>query len=250
MLSLESSCSTADTEAIRPIPKVRIGSSFEIEERKAMNKAKKSLSQAIQERRATPSFDGAPIPAEDLRQILDAGLHAPSGYNMQPWRFVVVQSPEQKRKLRAASYNQGKVEEASAVIVACGDADGWRKDLDLMLDLGRKGGMPESYAAQAQTSVPNYLSSFNTAQMQGWLNKMVMLAFTHMMLMAEVMGYDTAPMEGFEQEKVHEVLRLPLSYWVVALLAIGHAKGSDKFYGGRFEMSHTVFGEEYGKPLK
>ena len=100
-----------------------------------MTKIKKTLSQAIQERRATPSFDGTPIPAEDLRQILDAGLQAPSGYNMQPWRFVVVQSAEQKKKLRAASYNQGKVEEASAVIVACGDADGWRKDLDLMLEL-------------------------------------------------------------------------------------------------------------------
>jgi nitroreductase len=215
-----------------------------------MNKVKKTLSQAIEERRATPSFDGTPIPADDLKQIIDAGLHAPSGYNMQPWRFVVVQSLEQKKRLRAASYNQGKVEEASAVIVACGDADGWRKDLDLMLELGRKGGMPESYAAQAKNSVPNYLSSFSTVQMHGWLNKMVMLAFTHMMLMAEVMGYDTAPMEGFEQDKVHEVLRLPLSYWVVALLAIGHSKGPDKFYGGRFEMSHTVFGEEYGKPLK
>ena len=87
-------------------------------------------------------------------------------------------------------------------------------------------------------------------QMQAWLNKQVMLAFTHMMLMAEVMGYDTAPMEGFEQDKVHEVLRLPLSYWVVALLAIGHAKGPDKFYGGRFDMGHTVFGEEFGKALK
>jgi nitroreductase len=215
-----------------------------------MTKNKKTLSEAIQERRATPSFDGVAIPKEDLVQIIEAGLHAPSGYNMQPWRFIVVQSPEQKKRLRAASFNQGKVEEASAVIVACGDADGWRKDLDLMLELGRKGGMPESYAAQAQTSVPNYLSSFSTAQMQGWLNKMVMLAFTHMMLMAEVMGYDTAPMEGFEQDKVHEVLRLPLSYWVVALLAVGHAKGPDKFDGGRFEMSHTVFGEEFGKPLK
>ena len=100
----------------------------------------------------------------------------PSGYNMQPWRFVVVQSPEQKKRLRAASYNQAKVEEASAVIVACGDADGWRKDLDLMLQLGREGGMPESYAAQAQSSVPNYLSSFSSGQMKGWLNKQVMLA--------------------------------------------------------------------------
>ena len=215
-----------------------------------MTKIKKTLSQAIQERRATTSFDGTLIPGEDLRQILDAGLHAPSGFNLQPWRFIVVQSPEQKKKLRAASYNQGKVEEASAVIVACGDADGWRRDLDLMLEHGRKGGMPESYAAQAQNSVSNYLSSFSSGQMQAWLNKQVMLAFTHMMLMAEVMGYDTAPMEGFEQYKVHEALRLPLSYWVVALLAVGHLKGTDKFYGGRFDIGHTVFGEEFGKPLK
>ena len=210
----------------------------------------RSLAQAIRDRRATPSFDGEPIPASDLRQILDAGLHAPSGYNMQPWRFIVVQHPEQKKRLRAASYNQAKVEEASAVIVACGDRDGWRKDLDEMLRLGRLGGMPESYAAQASTSVPAYLSGMTQDEMTGWLNKMVMLAFTSMMLMAEVMGYDTAPMEGFEQQKVCETLKLPMSYWVVALLAVGHLSGPDKFDGGRFEMSHTVFGEEYGKPLK
>ncbi len=214
-----------------------------------MAKQEKTLQQAIADRRATPSFDGKAIPAEDLHKILDAGLHAPSGYNMQPWRFVVVQSPEQKKKLRGASYNQAKVEEASAVIVACGDADSWRKDLDAMLQLGREGGMPESYADQARSSVPNYLSSFSADQMKAWLNKQVMLAFTHMMLMAEVIGYDTAPMEGFEQEKVREVLRLPLSYSVVALLAVGHLQGADKFDGGRFEMGHTVFGEEFGKPL-
>jgi len=72
-----------------------------------MTKIKKTLIQAIQERRATPSFDGSPIPAEDLKLILEAGLQAPSGYNMQPWRFIVVQSAEQKKRLRAASYNQG-----------------------------------------------------------------------------------------------------------------------------------------------
>jgi nitroreductase len=213
-------------------------------------KHEKTLSQAIRERRATPSFDGAPIPPEDLQRILEAGLSAPSGFNMQPWRFIVVQSEEQKKRLRAASYNQGKVEEASAVIVACGDADGWRKDLDTMLYLGREGGMPEGYADLARNSVPNYLSHFSTDEMHAWLNKMVMIAFTHMMLMAEVMGYDTAPMEGFEQPKVHEVLLLPLSYWVVALLAVGHLKGPDKFNGDRFDLRHTVFAEEFGKPLK
>ena len=210
----------------------------------------KNLTDVIRDRRATPSFDGTPVPATDLKQILDAGLHAPSGYNMQPWRFVVVQSPEQKRKLRAASYNQPKVEEASVVIVACGDMDGWRKDLDTMLGMGLAGGMPESYAAQARSSVSNYMSSFTPDQMKLWLNKQVMLAFTSMMLMAESLGYDTAPMEGFEQDKVHEALRLPLSYWVVAILAVGHLKGPDKFDGGRFPLNHTVFGEEYGKHLK
>ena len=52
-----------------------------------MKKSEKTLERAIAERRASPSFDGTPIPPEDLRRILDAGLHAPSGYNIQPWRF-------------------------------------------------------------------------------------------------------------------------------------------------------------------
>ena len=215
-----------------------------------MGSEKKSLSQVIRERRSTPSFDGETMPAHDIRKILEAGLAAPSGYNMQPWRFVVVQDPEQLKRLRAASYNQAKVEEASLVIVACGDRDGWRKDLDEMLRMGREGGMPESYAAQASQTVPGYLSNFSDDQMKGWLNKQVMIAYTHMMLMAEALEYDTAPIEGFEQDKVCETLRLPMSYWVVALLAVGHLKGQDKFHGGRFDLAHTVFGEEYGKPLK
>jgi nitroreductase len=215
-----------------------------------MTGTQKSLAQAIAERRSTPSFTGEPLPGADLQKILEAGLHAPSSYNMQPWRFIVVQHPEQRKRLRAASYNQAKVEEASAVIVACGDRDGWRKDLESMLRLGRAGGMPESYAAQAAATVPNYLSSFSDDQMKGWLNKQAIWALTTMMWTAETMGYDTAPMEGFEQDKVCETLRLPLSYWVVALLAVGRLKGADKFEGGRFDIAHSVFGEEYGKPLK
>jgi nitroreductase len=214
-----------------------------------MSNEEKSLSRAIAERRASPSFDESPIPDTDLLGILQAGLEAPSSYNLQPWRFIVVRSPEQKKRLRAACFNQAKVEEASVMIVACGDADGWRSgDLDEMLRLGRQGGMPENYAEQAKTTIPNYLS--NHPNMPVWLNRQVMLAFTHMLLMAEVLGYDTAPMEGFEEDKVHEVLKLPLSYSVVALLAIGHLKGPDKFRGERFNMARTVFAEEYGKPIR
>src|ERR1700739_2903313 len=213
------------------------------------NLMEKTLTQAIAERRATPSFDGAPIPNADLKKILEAGLRAPSGYNMQPWRFVVVRTEEQKRRLRGASFNQPKVEEASAVIVACGDADGWRNgDLEEMLRLGCEGGMPENYADQARLNIPNIPPTHPNRNAR--LLKHVMIAVTSMMLMAEVLGYDTAPMEGFEEEKVREVLKLPLSYSVVALLGIGHLKGPDKYYGDRFSMARTVFAEEYGKPIK
>jgi hypothetical protein len=57
-------------------------------------------------------------------------------------------------------------------------------------------------------------------------------------------------MEGFEEDKVHEALRLPLSYSVVALLGIGHLQGPDKFFGERFNLARTVFAEEYGRPIK
>jgi nitroreductase len=208
----------------------------------------KPLSQTIRERHATPSFDGRPVPFEDLRRILEAGLSAPSGYNLQPWRFIVVRSPEQKRRLRAACYNQPKVEEAPVVIVACGDADGWRNgDLDEMIRMGREGGMPENYAEQAKARIPSYLSEHPNMAM--WLNRQVMIAFTHMMLMAEVLGYDTAPMEGYEADKLADVLKLPLSYTPVALLAVGRGQGPDKFHGGRFSASRTVFAEEYGRPF-
>jgi nitroreductase len=213
------------------------------------NMTEKTLSQAIAGRRDTPSFDGTPVPEADLKRILDAGLHAPSGYNMQPWRFVVVRNLEQRRRLRAAAYNQAKVEEAPVVIVACGDADGWRNgDLEEMLRMGCAGGMPENYAERARQNIPDYFSEMS--DMAAWLNKQVMLAFTTMMWTAEVMGYDTAPMEGFEEQKVREALKLPLSYQVVALLAIGHLSGSDKYFGGRFSMGRTVFDGEYGKPIR
>jgi nitroreductase len=81
------------------------------------------LSKAIAERRATPSFDGSPVPDEVLSVILRAGLESPSGYNLQPWRFVVVRTAEQKRHLREAAMGQSKVEEAGAVIACCGDPD-------------------------------------------------------------------------------------------------------------------------------
>jgi len=212
------------------------------------SQTEKPLSEVIDQRRDTLSFDGSPIPDEDLRKILDAGLKMPSGFNLQPWRFVVVRTPELKRKLRAACFNQPNVEEASVVIVACGDKDGWRTDMEEMVRMGRERGMTENYAESALAVIPEFMGSH--ANLSAWLNRHVMIAFTAMMLMAEALGYDTSSTEGLEPDKICQVLNLPISYEVIALLGIGRLRGPDKYDGGRFSMQRTVFDGEYGKPIQ
>ena len=218
----------------------------------------KPLSQAIAERRATPSFEHVPIHAADLEKIIRAGLSAPSGYNLQPWRFIVVREGEQKKKLRAAAFGQAKVEEASAVIVACGDPQGWKNgDLEEMLRLAEENGYGSKQDHDgARQSVTNFLGGTpGSAGGVGptfdlWVNRHVMIGFTTMLWMAEALGYDTAPMEGFEEDKVKALLQIPDRARVVALLAIGKRKGPDKPYGGRFDPSHTVFAEQWGRKIE
>jgi len=86
-----------------------------------------------------------------------------------------------------------------------------------------------------------------------WGNRQVMIAFTHMMLMAETLGYDTAPMEGFVESQVKQVLGIPADnsqYRVVAMLAVGHKKGEDKKFGGRFPLDYITYDNSWGKGLK
>src|SRR5215472_7774013 len=108
---------------------------------KTVTKAEKTISMIIAERRSTPKFDSTPIPEADLKKIVIAGLESPSGYNLQPWRFVVVRDPELRKQLRAASHDQPKIEQAPVVIVALGDSEGWREgDLDEMIRIGAEYG--------------------------------------------------------------------------------------------------------------
>src|SRR5262249_31381508 len=152
------------------------------------------------ERRATPSFDGEPVPEADLREILDAGIHAPSGYNIQPWRFVVVHSPEMKQKLQAAAFGQPKVGEAGAGIGACGDLSALDGDrLDKMFAIAEEHGFSKEQNAKAKQTITGTFS-LQPGDVMGigpdhavWLNRHVMIAFTTIMWMAEAMGYDTAP---------------------------------------------------------
>ena len=220
--------------------------------------AEKPFSQAVKDRRATPSFEDVPIHNADLEKIIRAGLEAPSGYNIQPWRFVVVRDAEQKKKLSAAAFGQPKVEQASAVIVACGDPIGWKDgDLEEMLRIGAQHGFNDPAQQEHVRAALTGLLGGPPGKAGGleptfdlWANRQTMIAFTTMMWAAETMGYDTAPMEGFMEDQVKALLQIPERVRVVALLAIGRLKGKDKLYAGRFEPSRSVFAETWGKSIE
>lgn len=215
------------------------------------------LSEAISTRRATPSFDGSPLPDEILSKILKAGMEAPSGYNVQPWRFVVVRDKEQKHHLRTAAMGQPKIEEASAIIVCCGDLNApTGNSLDAVLTESEKHGFNKEQNQQLKKQLNTTFSSppgnaMGLAPDYGiWVNRHVMIAFTTMMWMAEILGYDTAPMEGFFEDKVKSVLKIPEDIRVVALLGIGKLKGSDKPYAGRRKLQDICFADTWGASLK
>lgn len=218
----------------------------------------KPLSQVVQERRATISFEDVPIHSADLEKIIQAGLEAPSGYNMQPWRFVVVREREQKKKLRQAAFGQSKVEEASAVIVACGDPHGWKNgDLDEMLRISAEHGFADQASHGRTRQAVSGLLGNPPGKVGGlepdlgvWVNRQTMIAFTTMMWTAETLGYDTAPMEGFMEDQVKALLKIPERVRVVALLAIGRGKGPEKSYAGRFNPARTVFAEQWGESIE
>lgn len=221
------------------------------------NSVEKSLSQAIRDRRATPSFLSDPIPEADLEKILASGLAAPSAYNLQPWRFIVVRDPAHRRRLRQAAMNQAKVEEAPVVIVACADLNGWKTDLDEVIRLAQAHGYgDDARYASIRKNVTRFFemrpgSTGGVApDFAVWANRHTMIAFTTMMWMAEVLGYDTAPMEGFDEEQVKLEFAIPGHVRVVALLAIGRGKGTDKVFAGRLAMDRIIFADKWGEPIR
>jgi nitroreductase len=205
----------------------------------------KPFSQAVIERRATNQFTPDEVPEETLNAILQLGLQAPSGFNLQPWRFIVVREAENRARLQAAAYNQAKVGQAPVVIIAVGMKDEWKQTADEVFREGaeRGAGSPDAVEQYKQSAL-GFLSHM---PMDVWVNRHTMIAFTTLMYAAEAYGFDTAPMEGFDAAAVRREFGLPEEAEVVALLAIGRAALPDRAYPGRFPPERVVYSERYGK---
>ncbi len=209
----------------------------------------RDLSQIIKDRRATNHFAESELSDEDLEEILFYAGQAPSGYNLQPWRFLVVREPENKARLQKASYDQEKISEASAVIVFIGMTQETPATAKSIFEEGTRRGLgkPENIDKNVKTAL-DFISSAQGWKL--WVHRHTMISFSFAMLMAESLGYDTAPMEGFDAAAVRREFDIPQEGEVVALLAIGKAQGPDKKYPGRLPLEKVVFCEKFGEAWK
>lgn len=210
-------------------------------------KAMKLLTQVLLDRRATSHFKPDAVPEEYLEAILQFTAQAPSGYNLQPWRFIVVREKANRERLQRAAFNQQKIGEAPVVVIFFALKDDWKNHIETIFQEGvRRGfGMPEMIPG-LKKQASDFLEKMVPQAV--WVNRHTMIAFTTMMLIAESYGLDTAPMEGFDATAVGKEFGLPENAEVVALLAMGFAKEPDKPYGGRLALSEMVSEEHFGHP--
>ena len=194
-----------------------------------------NVREAAAQRRSIRAYEPEPIPHADIEEILDVVRLAPSAFNVQPWRFVVVETPELKQRLAAAAYNQRQVTSAPAVIVLYTDMEDTLGNVDEVLHPG----MPAAQKAAARDSLLKTFGSQSEAEREAWAAGQGNIALGYLLLAAEAHGYQTSPMAGFDAAQVRELLGLPAHVRIPALVAIG--RGSEEgFPHHRHELERTV----------
>lgn len=183
------------------------------------------LSDVIRERRSVRMYDPeVQIPREILTELLQLAARAPSAANLQPWRFLVLDTPELKQKLYPIAHSQRQVIEASAVIAVLGDLDSVRMAERIYGQTETAGYMS---ADRARSFVDRYTALYASMTPQAIRDIAVGdcgLAAMQLMLAARARGYDTVPMGGFDKDAFAEAFGLSDRYVSVMLIAIGKAK--------------------------
>ncbi len=211
------------------------------------------FSELAQTRRAMRRFKTDAIPEGLLEKLLNAARWAPSGYNLQPTHFVVVNDPRIKEKLCSACFSQPQVKTAPATVVFVGDPQVVRNNLDRMIAMEQEcGATNDEYAGVLRKyvrlafdtgpagigwllkatlaplmSVVKVVPSLPAVHRRFWLTKQVMLAAMNFMLAATAAGLDTIPMEGFDEAKVKSLLRIPRSHCVPVVIPVGYGDMAD-----------------------
>ena len=154
----------------------------------------------IRERRSIRVYKEDPIPEAVLARVMEAARNAPSGKNLQPWKFILVRDTEMRMQLAEASRKQYFMAKAPLVVVACGYPD-------------------RSYQRQG-----NYMTSWTID---------VSIAVDHLMLQAQEEGLGTCWIGAFDETEVKVLLGIPREVKVLALTPLGYPDESPSHRGRR-----------------
>ena len=175
-------------------------------------------------RRSIKVFDeDVKISHSEMLEMIDKAVKAPSSVNLQPWRFVIVDSKEGKEKLRPLiKFNKRQNDSSSAMILIFGDMKCYEKADEIFGEAVEKGFMPEDVK---NDTLDMFIPAYKNASREK-MNDIVKidssLAAMQLMLVARHYGYDTNAIGGFEEDKLAEAFGLDKDRYVpVLILAIG-----------------------------
>ena len=203
--------------------------------------------EAIESRRTARRFDpDRPLPRPLLDRLLGLATLAPSPMNLQPWRFVVVRDPRNRRKLRTACFGESRITEAPVVLIVLAYLHPDRSDLpgvvDGMLELGA---ITIQAAARLRATATREWERGDGPTLRA--TRAAMLASATLMIAAESLGVASSWLEGFDEESVHRAFGIPDDHALCGLIALGFAAEAAPF-PGRLGLDHACHDEHFGLP--
>ncbi len=208
-----------------------------------------TVAEVLSRRRTTRRFDPTRPLADDLlTEILRLATFAPSAYNLQPWRFLVVRNEPNRRRLRALAFNHPVITQAPVVVIVLGYLTPDRSHLPVIVETMRDLGAVTP--AEASETFARATRSFaDHADRPAWATRTAMLAVSTILIAAESLGVASAWIEAFQMVKIRDIFGIPNDHAPCGLVALGHAAEPGRF-PGRLSLDDVCFAEHFGQPWK
>jgi nitroreductase len=178
----------------------------------------------IRERRSVRKYDpNVKITEQELKEMLSEAVLAPSGANMQPWRFLVINDQPLKEKLLPVAFNQEQTVTSSAMIVVLADLEAYKEADKIYGQAVEAGYMTTETKDQLVTNLTNHFTNSTPDRIKSSFLVDAGLASMQFMLVAKAYGYDSVPMAGYNAQQLREMFNIPDRYVDVMLIAVGKA---------------------------
>lgn len=187
---------------------------------------------ALQRRYSVKKFDSSKnIPETVLKNILEAGKLSASSLGMQPYEILVIHTREMLEKLVPAFYNPSQVSTCSALLVIVSKKKitaGYIQNYFSHISDTRE--ISKEKLDPFRKSIDQHISGLSQNEIEIWADKQGYIVLGNLIFAAAMEGVDTCPMEGFNQQKIDEILGLdPQNEKVNVTLALGYGAEDDHF---------------------